>query len=36
MNLTAGWVDPYCNSNETLVFVNEKIFLEQKKYFLTN
>jgi len=31
MNLTAGWVDPYCNSNESLVFVNEKHFFRAKE-----
>ena len=34
MNLNAGWVDPYCNSNETLLFVKEKDFFRAKEILI--
>ena len=30
-NLNAGWVDPFCNSNERTILVLEKDFLLAKK-----
>ena len=34
-NVTAGWVDPFCNHNEVKVFVLEKD-LQQAKKILSN
>lgn len=30
-NVTAGWVDPFCNNNERNIFVLEKDFTLAKK-----
>jgi len=35
-NVTAGWVDPFCNNNERNVFVLEKDFTLAKKTLSNN
>ena len=35
-NLTAGWVDPFCNNNERNLFVLEKDFSLAKKILSDN
>ena len=35
-NVTAGWVDPFCNNNERNIFVLEKDFTLAKKTLSKN
>ena len=35
-NLTAGWVDPFCNNNERNLFVLEKDFEKAQKILAHN